>query len=99
MGRRGTYTNIIDKQLEKRPAAGKVLQTLPYAGKSYMIGACRQCNINVQRQRIKDPINNVDLVTRALRKSIFITRWVYIPAPSLLWNMCRVFMLRYKWKC
>ena len=99
MGRRGTYANIIDKQLEKRPAAGKVLQTLPYAGKSYMIGACRQCNINVQRQRIKDPINNVDLVTRALRKSIFITRWVYIPAPDLLWNMCRVFMLRCKWKC
>ena len=47
MGKRDTYTNINDEQL--RSVFREVLQTLPDAGESYLISACRQRSFFVQR--------------------------------------------------
>ena len=48
----------------------EVLDVLPDAGETYIIGACRQRNIFVQRQRIRDAINTVDPISRALQRFI-----------------------------
>ena len=48
----------------------QVLEILPDAGVTYIMGACRQRNTFVQRQRIRRAINTVDSVKRALRRSI-----------------------------
>ena len=54
---RSTYTTISDEQLYS--VVGKVLEILPDAGETYIIGACRQRNIFVKCQRIRDAINTV----------------------------------------
>ena len=48
----------------------QVLEILPDAGVTYIMGACRQRNTFVQRQRIRRAINTVDSVKRSLRRSI-----------------------------
>ena len=83
-GPRSTYTEIMQADLEQ--IVKDVLQILPNAGESYIIGACRQRGINVQRQRIRDAINAIDPVSRALHRSISIIRRTYsVPAPNSLW--------------
>lgn len=83
-GPRSTYTQILQGNLEQ--IVRDVLQVLPNAGESYIIGACRQRGINVQRQRIRDAINAIDPVSRALRRSISVIRRTYsVPAPNSLW--------------
>lgn len=81
VGPRRTYTDIADEELQR--TIRDVLRILPNAG---IIGACRQRNIHVQRQRLRDAINVVDPVSRALRRSISIIRRTYsVPAPNSLW--------------
>ena len=84
VGSRRTYTNISDEELQT--TIRDVLQILPNAGETYLIGACRQRNIHVQRQRLRDAINVVDPVSRALPRSISIIRRTYsVPSPNSLW--------------
>ena len=85
MGKRDTRTNINDEQLCS--IVREVLKTLPGAGDSYMIGAVRQRNIIVQRQRMRDVINKlVDPVSIVLIRAICIIRRVpCVPAPNSLW--------------
>ena len=59
-----------------------------------MICACRQRNIFVQRQRVRDAINNFDPVSRALRKPIcirfrfrFILSYLQIEYGKCLWGL------------
>lgn len=47
-------------------AVREVLEILPNAGETYVIGALRSREIFVQRQRIRDAINELDPVSRAL---------------------------------
>ena len=83
-GSRSKYTTISDEQLCS--VVREVLEILPDAGETYIIGACRQRNIFVQRQRIRDAVNTVDPVSRDLRRSISIMRRVSsVPAPNSLW--------------
>ena len=64
----------------------EVWEILPNAREIYIIRACRQCNIFVQRERIRHAINTVDPVTRALQRSICTMRRVYsVPVPNSLW--------------
>ena len=65
-----TYTNIYDEQLCLCFVVREVLRNLLDAGESYVIGACRQRNTFVQRQHMRDQVNNVDPVSRALRRSV-----------------------------
>ena len=69
-GSRSTYTTISDEQLCS--VVREVLEIIPETSEAYNIGACRQRNIFVQRQRIRDAINNTDPVSRALPGSICI---------------------------
>ena len=81
---RGTYTTASDEQLCS--VVREALQILPGAGETYIIEACCQRNVLVQRQSNRDAINTVDTVSRALLKSTCIMRRVYnVPAPNPLW--------------
>ena len=62
-----TYTTITDKQL--CAIVREIQEILPDAGETYIIGTCRQSNISVQHQRIKDAINIIDPINRRLRGS------------------------------
>ena len=79
-----TYTSILDERL--CPVVSEVLKVLPDAGETYIIGACCQRNTFVQCQCIRDAINTVHPVSRALHRSICIMRRMYsVPAPNSLW--------------
>ena len=83
-GSPSTYKTISDERLCS--VVREVLEILSDADETYIIGACRQHNIFVQRQRISNAINTVNPVSRALRRSICVIRRVYsVPVPSLLW--------------
>ena len=82
-GSRSTYATISDEQLCS--VVREVLEILPVPSKTYIIGVCRQRNIFVQYHRIRDAINTVDPVSRALRGSICIMLRVYSLAPNSLW--------------
>ena len=83
-GPRKTYSDISQDQLCE--VVRGVLNTLPNAGETYIIGACRSRGIHVQRWRIRDAIKVVDPVSRALRRTVSIVRRVYnVPSPNSLW--------------
>ena len=83
-GNRSTYTTISDEQLCS--LVREVLEILPDSGDTYIIGTRRQHNVFVLHQRIRDAINTIDPMSRALRRSICIMRRLYsVPAPNLLW--------------
>ena len=48
----------------------EVLQTLPNAGETFVQGALRQRNIHVQRWRVRNTIQLVDPLSRAMRRSV-----------------------------
>lgn len=59
-GPRITYSDIPDTQL--RETINEVLQRMPNAGETYVIGALRNRGIHVQRWRICEAINTADPV-------------------------------------
>ena len=59
---------------------------LPDAGETFVQGALRQRNIHVQRWRVRNTIQLVDPLSRAVRRSVAILRRVYnVPCPNALW--------------
>ncbi len=83
-GPRQTYTDISQGDLCQ--VIKEILQVLPNAGETYLIGACSSRGIFVQRQRIREAINIVDPISRALRRTVSIVRRVYsVPGPNALW--------------
>lgn len=83
-GPRGYYSKISHADLCE--VVQEVLNVLPNAGETYITGACRSRGIYVQRQRIREAINEVDPVSRALRKTLSIVRRAYhVKAPNSLW--------------
>ena len=69
---RSTYRTISDERLCS--VVTEVLKILPDAGETYIVEACRQRNIFVKCQHIRDALNAVDSVSRALRRSSCIIR-------------------------
>eukprot|EP00794_Sanderia_malayensis_P014537 gene14537-16040_t len=85
-GPRQTYSEISQEALCQ--IIKGVLEILPNAGETYVIGACNSRGIFVQRQRIRDAIKVVDPVSRALRRTVSIMRRVYsVPGPNALWHI------------
>jgi len=83
-GPRVTYSNITHHDLCNQ--VQEILDILPEAGETMVIGALRTRNINVQRRRIREAINEVDPVGRALRRTVAVVRRVYnVPSPNSLW--------------
>ena len=83
-GPRSTYSNISEDNLCQ--VIREILNILPNAGESYVLGACRARGIHVQRRRLRDAINIVDPVSRALRRTVSIVRRRYnVRGPNSLW--------------
>ena len=55
----------------------EVLQNMPDAGETYIIGAIRSRGMIVQRWRIRQAIQTVDPISRALRRTFAVVRRVY----------------------
>ena len=66
----------------------EILDILPDTGEAYVIGTLRQRSIHIQRHRIRAAIEEVDPVSRSLRRTISIGGRVYsVPAPNSLWHV------------
>jgi hypothetical protein len=63
-GPHSTYSNISHDQL--CTVIRDILHILANAGESYVLGAFRSRRIHVQHSHLRDAINTVDLVSRAL---------------------------------
>ena len=83
-GPRATYSDVTDEQVCE--SVREILQLMPNAGESYVIGGLRSRGIHIQRWRIRQAINVVDPISRALRRRRAITRRIYnVPCPNALW--------------
>lgn len=75
VGPRNTYTEIGEEQLCN--AVRDILGTIPDAGETYVIGALRSRGIHIQRWRVRNAIQAVDHISRALRRTFAVVRRVY----------------------
>ena len=83
-GPRITYCDISNERLNE--IVSEILQLMPNAGETYIIGALRNRGIRVQRCRIREAIHAVDPVSRALRRCQAVVRRTYnVPCPNALW--------------
>ena len=83
-GPRLTYTNISNEDLCSE--VRNILIILPEAGETVIIGALRSRSIHVQRRRVREAINAVDLVNRAVRRTVTIVRRKYdVASLNALW--------------
>ena len=83
-GPRLTYTNISNEDLCSE--VRNILIILPEAEETIIIGALRSRSIHVQRRRVREAINAVDPVSRALRRTVTIVRRKYnVASPNALW--------------
>ena len=84
VGPRNTYTEIGEEQLCNTVQA--ILRTIPDAGETYVIGALRSRSIHVQKWRVRNAIQRVDPISRALRRTFAVLRRVYsVRCPNALW--------------
>ena len=80
-GPRLTYTNISNEDLCSE--VRNILVILPEAGETIIIGALRSRSIHVH---VREAINVVDPVSRALRRTVTIVRRKYnVASPNALW--------------
>jgi hypothetical protein len=83
-GPRNTFTEISHTELCN--VVREVLQILPNAGETIVLGALRQRNIHIQRWKVRNAICSVDPLSCAMRRSVAILRHVYnVPCPNALW--------------
>ena len=83
-GPRSSYSGVSSDQLCQH--ISQILQILPNAGETFVLGALRQRGIHVQRYRVRDAIRVVDPLSRAMRRSVAVMRRVYnVPCPNALW--------------
>ena len=71
-GPRLTYTNICNEDLFRE--VRNILIILPEAGKTTIIGALRSRSIHVQQRWVREAINAVHPVSRALRRTVTILK-------------------------
>ena len=84
VGPRNTYTSINEEQL--CDIVRDILQLMPDAGETYVIGAIRSRGIIIQRWRVRNAIQTVDPISRALRRTVAVVRRVYnVRCPNALW--------------
>ena len=83
-GPRRSYSNINTDQLCQQ--VSHILQILPNAGETFVLGALRQRGVHIQRYRVREAIRLVDPLSRAMRRSVAVLRRVYnVPCPNALW--------------
>lgn len=80
------YSNISDSVLDDMNR--DVMNSTPNAGKKLVIGSLRSRTIHIQRWRIKEILNILDAVGRAIRRNGAIHRRVYnVQGANQLWHI------------
>ena len=65
-----------------------ILQLSPFSGETYIRGALRSRGIHIQRWKIRDAVQQIDPVNRAVRRRYAITRRIYnVNKPNHLWHI------------
>ena len=83
-GPRLTYTNISNEDLCSE--VRNILFILPEAVEAIIIRTLRSTSIHVLQRRVREAINAVDPVSRALRRTVTIVRRKYnVASPNALW--------------
>ena len=83
-GPRNTYSDVTEEQLCQ--VVREILQAMPDAGETYVIGALRSRGLTLQRWRVRQVIRIVDPISRAIRRTHSIVRRRYsVPCPNALW--------------
>lgn len=81
-----TFSEINSDQLESN--VRDILRLTPFSGESYVRGALRGRGINVQRWRVRNAIQNIDPINRAIRRRYTIQRRLYnVRKPNHLWHI------------
>ena len=77
------FSRISDAELDK--LLSNILRRTPDAGEVVIIGAVRSRGLRIQRFRISDSIQQVNPVSRTLRRAAAVVRRVYnVPCPNSL---------------
>ena len=80
------YTEIREDELEWN--VRDILQLTPFSGETYVQGALRARGIYIQRWKIRDALQQIDPVSRALRRRYAIRRRIYnVSKPNHLWHI------------
>ena len=83
-GPRESYSNISHEELCEH--IRDVLGMVPNGGETIVIGALRSRGLRVQRWRVRNAIQIVDPISRALRRTFCVARRTYnVPCPNALW--------------
>eukprot|EP00112_Aurelia_sp_Birch-Aquarium-sp1_P016476 Seg3739.2 transcript_id=Seg3739.2/GoldUCD/mRNA.D3Y31 product="hypothetical protein" protein_id=Seg3739.2/GoldUCD/D3Y31 len=79
------YSQVTDGELKL--ALQEILQAAPNTGERLMQGALRAKGIRIQRERMRQALQILDPVGRALRKRLRIRRRIYnVPCANALWH-------------
>ena len=64
------------------------MQSTPFSGETYIQGGLRARGIHIQRWKIRDALQQIDLVNRAVRRRHAIRRRIYnVNKPNHLWHI------------
>jgi len=81
-----SYTEITDEDLDD--VIKNTLELTPYSGEVYVRGSIKGKGIDVQRSRVRESLQRLDGVGRAVRRRYAICRRAYnVIAPNHLWHI------------
>ena len=91
-GVENNFTEITNEELDRQ--IQETLNLTPYSGEIYVRGSLKGRGINVQRFRIRESLNRIDGIGRAVRRRYSICRRTYNVAglTSLLWTDIKISM-------
>ena len=81
-----SYTAIAEEELESN--IRDILRLTPYSGETYIRGALRSRNIYIPRWRVREALQTIDPINRAIRRRYAIQRRLYnVRKPNHLWHI------------
>jgi hypothetical protein len=81
-----TYSDITEQELEWN--IRDILRLTPFSGETYVRGALRARGIHIQRWKVREALETIDPVNRAIRRRYAIQRRLYnIRKPNHLWHI------------
>lgn len=80
------YSDITDEELEWN--IRDILRLTPFSGETYIRGALRARGIYIQRWKIRNALQRIDPINRAIRRRYAIQRRLYnVTKPNQLWHI------------
>ena len=81
-----TYTDITERELELN--IRDILRLTPFSGETYVRGALHGWGIHIQRWKVREALETIDPVNRAIRRRYAIQRHLYnVKKPNHLWHI------------